>query len=473
MVSKPAAVRNLFSRSEDAILARRALFESLLEKFEYAFVFISLFLFTDAVLIVILSGGASEGDGFDYGSVNFAPVQLFYMLNYSLTLLFLVCRYKRTIYVLLSNPLMVATSVLIASSFFWSFSPDDSLTGGVFATCNMLFAVYLAGRFTLKQQLTILSYVLFSIAVLNILFVKGLPQYGVMGPPVHTGAWRGVFTHKNGAGRLMVLACGVMFTMFNDVKNIRFKWMYLIGLLLSLYMIKKTGSGGALVNSIFIMAIVLITQVFKTKPRKLLLSLIFMTSATICISMAYVPIMTFALGLIGKDPTFTGRTDIWEYVHTMIGKRPALGYGVGGFWNGTDGPSLYIIQRARWNVPDSHQGFLDLTLQIGFIGASMVCLVMWQTLLRGVARVRLFKSWVSSWPTVYVLYLSLVNLSESSLLAPNSIFWILVCTTSFTTSFEAKYLVDFDRFGLVGKNKPRADQIMGKVKPPVNAHTNI
>ncbi len=474
MVLQNAAASKPFSEAKNKtvlrkivdIYFRKDLIDGILEKFEYAFVFISFFLYTDAVLIVILSGGASEGDGFDYGSVNFAPVQLFYVANLGLTLLFLACRYKRTIYVLLSNPLMLATSTLIALSFLWSASPDDSFTGGIFATCNMLFAVYVSGRFTLKQQLTILGYVMLSLAILNIVFVKALPLYGVMGPPVHTGAWRGVFTHKNGAGKMMVLACGVMLTMFNEVKDNRIKWLYVIGLLLSFYMIKKTGSGGALVNSMFIMMIVLITQVFKTAPRKLFLALIFMTSSAIFISAAYVPIMTFALGLIGKDPTFTGRTDIWEFVFEMIARRPALGYGVGGFWNGTDGPSLYIIQRAKWMVPDAHQGFLDMTLQIGVIGTSMVCLVMWQTLLRGIARIRWYRSWVSCFPAVYVMYISLINLSESSLLAPNSLFWVLICVTSFTTSFEAKYLIDSDRFGLVENSKLVESPMMRKMQPP-------
>ncbi|EKU98631.1 lipid A core-O-antigen ligase-like enyme [Leptolyngbya sp. PCC 7375] len=449
----------------------RALLEKILEKVEFTYVFISLFFFTDAVTMVLLSGGASEGDGFSYDSINYIPVHLFYVIHNCLTLFFVACRYKRTLYILLSNPVLIAASTVVGLSFFWSFAPDDSLSAGIFATCNMLFAVYLAGRYTLKQQITILSYVLLSISILNFVFVYALPQYGIMGPPVHPGAWRGVFTHKNGAGKMMVLACGVMYTMFNEVKDKRLKWLYIIGLFLSLQMINKTGSGGALLNSVFILTIVTVLQVFKTETRKLLLSLIFLISGAIFVSVAYVPLMTFALGLIGKDATLTGRTDIWEYIYTMIGHRPALGYGVGGFWHGTAGPSLYIWQRAGWRVPDAHQGFLDMTLQIGIIGTTLVSLVLWQTLLRGLARTRLFKTWVSSWPAAYTLYIVLINLAESSLLAPNSIFWILICSMSFTTSFEAKYLNDFDRFSLGNNNNIMGDKIMDKIKPSKNVQT--
>ena len=442
------------------------------DRFEFTFSFISLFFFADAITMVVLSGGASEGDGFSYDTVNFAIVQLFYLFNYGITLFLLACRYKKTIYILLSNPLLIATCLFIASSFFWSYAPSESLRGGMFAMLNMLFAVYLAGRYTLKQQVLLLSYVLLTIAALNIIFVYIFPQYGIMGGPVHPGAWRGVFTHKNGAGRIMVLACGVMFTMFNEVKNKHKKLMYLVGFLVSIITIEKTSSGGALVNSFFILAIILIIQVFKSESRKLFLALVFLTTSAVFITAAYVPIMTFALGLIGKDPTLTGRTDIWEYIFAMIADRPALGYGVGGFWQGEKGVSLYVIQRAGWLVPDAHQGFLDATLQIGIIGASMVSLVLWQALLRGLARVRLFKTWVSSWPAVYMLYISLVNMSESSLLAPNSIFWILVCSMSLTLSFEAKYLMDFGRFGLMDQDESAGPKRMGQPKLLGPAHPN-
>ena len=474
MVIQTVSAGELPSRESDEIKSsRKEFFERLLEKVEFTYVFISFFFFTDAVLMVVLSGGASEGDGFSYDAVNYSLVHLFYVAHNLLTLILVACRYKRTIYILLSNPLLIAANTLIALSFLWSFAPDQSQTGGIFATCNMLFAVYLAGRYTLKQQLTILSYVMLTIAVLNFVFAYALPQYGIMGPPVHPGAWRGVFTHKNGAGKMMVLSSGIMFIMFNEVKAKSLRWLYFIGLMLSLQMINKTGSGGALINSFFILNIIVLLQSFKAESRKFLLSLIFLISAAILISVAYVPLMTFALGLIGKDPTLTGRTDIWEYIYAMIGNRPWLGYGLGGFWHGTAGPSLYVWQRAGWEVPDAHHGFLDMTLQIGIIGTVLVSLVLWLTLLRGLSRIRLFKTWISCFPAAYSLYIVLINLAESSLLAPNSIFWILICSTSFTMAFESKYLTDFDRFSLIESGNPMGDKIKSRIKPLGRTDTNI
>ena len=443
--------------------------ETALEKIEYAFAFYTFFLYTDAITMVVLSNGASEGDGFSYEQIDFTPVQLLRAVNYLLTLIFVICRYKRSIYILLSNPIFVATNVLIGLSYLWSVTPAVSQGAGMFIVLNALFGVYMAGRFTLKQQVIILGYVWLTIAVLNFIFIFFLPQYGVMGPPVHTGAWRGVFTHKNGAGKMMVLACAVLFTLFNESKYKPRKWMYGIGIYLSLVMINYTGSNSALINSMFVMGLVLAIQIFRTRVHKFVLGLVVMASMAIIISINYDEIMMFALLALGKDPTFSGRTEIWEFVGDMIRIRPVLGWGVAAFWHGMGGEgSRYIIERAGWLVPDSHQGFLDMILQIGYVGASMVCLSLWLTFNRGLARVRLFKTWVSGWPSVAMLYIVFANLSESSLLAPNSIFWILISSMCFTMSFEAKYLMDFDRFGLIQK-----DKIMGRIESSTGVHTKI
>ncbi|MEM7066431.1 MAG: O-antigen ligase [Cyanobacteria bacterium P01_B01_bin.77] len=425
-----------------------------LNKFEYAFAFFSLFVYSEAVFMLFITGGANEGDGFDFGSANYTPIKLCYLINYLLTLIFLICRYKRTIYVALSNPLFVAISIYINLSVLWSYTPAETFQGVIALSFTTLFGFYMACRFTLKEQITILSYVLLTTVILSFVFAIALPKYGVMAG-VHGGAWRGVFLHKNQTGKLMALACSVMLIMLNQVRKYSVKrtWMYLIGLFLAFLLIIQTTSGGGLLNSVFIMAIVLITRVFRAEPRKLFLSLIIISVAAVFVSVGYSKIMSFTLGLVGKDPTLTGRTDIWEYIYTKIGQEPAFGYGFQGFWHGFAGESRYIIQRVGWEVPDAHHGFLDMTLQIGIIGSSMVCLSLWQTLLRGIARVRLFKSWVGSWPAVYMLFTVLVNLSETSLLASNSILWVLLVMTIFTTSFEAKCLLDIDRFSLTEKSE--------------------
>lgn len=445
------------------VSGRKAIFNKWLEKFEYAFAFISLLVYSDAVLVGLITKGASEGDNEHlFMTANYTPIKLLYFLNYFITIVLLVCRYKRTLYALQSNPIFILISIYIPLSVFWSYDQGATFMAGLALTFCTLFGVYLASRFSLKQQVIMLGYLMLTFTFLSFIWSVVLPKYGVMGG-VHLGAWRGVFVHKNHAGRMMVLSCAIQFMLFQYVKDKFHKWLYLIGMGLSCLMIIQTTSGGALINCVFVMTIVVITRVFEAEPRKLLLSVIFLAAAGAFITMAYNPLMTFGLKLIGKDPTLTGRTDIWEYIFDQIARHPFRGYGLNAFWGGTDSAALYVIERAGWEVPDSHHGFLDMTLQIGIIGSAMVCLALWQTLLRGIARIRLYRSWLSSWLMVYSLYMVIVNLTETSLLITNNIFWILMATTSFTASIEAKYLVDINRFGLADKALISEERPVGPV----------
>ena len=51
------------------------------------------------------------------------------------------------------------------------------------------------------------------------------------------------------------------------------------------------------------------------------------------------------LGVLGKDETLTGRTDIWVELLRAIEQKPALGYGYLAFW-GLESEPRYWLQRA-------------------------------------------------------------------------------------------------------------------------------
>jgi O-antigen ligase len=67
----------------------------------------------------------------------------------------------------------------------------------------------------------------------------------------------------------------------------------------------------------------------------------------------------FTSGL-GRDATLTGRTDVWASLLPDFNERPILGYGFGSFW--TDG------RRAKHEISDGHNGYLDVMLELGAVG---------------------------------------------------------------------------------------------------------
>jgi hypothetical protein len=68
--------------------------------------------------------------------------------------------------------------------------------------------------------------------------------------------------------------------------------------------------------------------------------------------------------MIGRDSTLTGRTLIWE---TLIGmnQRPLLGAGFESFWLG-------IRPEDVWGVREAHNGYLEVFLNLGWMGVALL-----------------------------------------------------------------------------------------------------
>jgi O-antigen ligase len=76
-------------------------------------------------------------------------------------------------------------------------------------------------------------------------------------------------------------------------------------------------------------------------------------------------VITPILQALGRDATFTGRTDIWQHINLKT-VNPVLG---AGYWNFWGGPGGDIINRAMDSlIPNAHNGYLDMYLDGGFVG---------------------------------------------------------------------------------------------------------
>jgi len=69
------------------------------------------------------------------------------------------------------------------------------------------------------------------------------------------------------------------------------------------------------------------------------------------------------------DSTFTGRTFIWDFANYQIARRPLFGWGYQSFWLiGADAPSVVEAPGFVKTMPNSHNGYLDTMLELGYIG---------------------------------------------------------------------------------------------------------
>jgi exopolysaccharide production protein ExoQ len=375
------------------------------------------------ILTLIASGGAGETDiTVDYDtSFN----KLCYALVYLGTLLLLLLRWKKTLYVLSHDRLIIFILGLCILSFFWSFQPRDTLKYFVNLFGSSLFGIYFVSRYTLKQQLLLLG-LIFGISIcLSFLFAILLQKYGIMAG-VHAGKWRGMFLHKNSLGKAMSMAITV-FLIIGLTKN---KYFFLpwIGIGMATILLILSSSTSSLLISLEMVAILFLLQTLRWDIKVLipLLSLVI----TVVVSGVSLLLANADRLLIfmGKDPSLTGRTPLWEAIGQAIGEHPWLGYGYEGFWKGWNTESAKVWYVVGWNPTHPHNGLLALWLDLGLLGVLVYLFGFTRCFIRALIFVRLNKSPEALWPIAYLLWLVLSNISETNMIGFNDLTWILFCS---------------------------------------------
>jgi exopolysaccharide production protein ExoQ len=350
---------------------------------------------------------------------------------YVVTLLILTFNW-RSIRALLSATWPMLLPVLLAAcSVLWSVDPKLSLYRTIALAGTTAFGVFLAIRFSLEEQLRLLALVLGVVACASALVALLFPEYGVMTDP-HRGAWSGVFFHKNPFGRIMALATLVFFLLVLGFREKRL--MALLGMTLSIALVFASLSQASLIVAIAGLAGVgVLTAMRRLSPRKQLVVLLIGAMVAALAATWVIRHEESVLSPIGRDPTFTGRTELWVVLLEKARARPWLGYGYGAFWRGEVGASGEVKEALdAWYPIHAHNGFLDLILELGVVGLLVFLLLLgiygYRNYVWGMAH----RSSLSLWPVTYLLFFVFSNLAESALFRQNNIYWALYIATVFT-----------------------------------------
>ena len=396
---------------------------------EKGFVVLSLVFFTGAITVIMAGGTTSSSSQPD-------PISKFLGLGIAVVSLLLMVRiWKRVIPLVARGILLGVLIAIIVVSVFWSDAPSTTLSQLIYFLRVSLFGVYLSTRYSLKEQLRLLAWALGIGALLSIIFALALPSYGVMGMGstlfqqelAHAGAWKGVYGHKNILGRIMVLSTVVFLLVVNS--SSRYRWVGWVGFGLSFLLVLGSTSKSALIILLSVLALLPFYRALRWKYT--LAVPLFITTILVSSSVAVLLVgnAETILAAFGRDLTFTGRTGLWAAVLDKIWERPWLGYGYGGFWRGFTGESADLYRILTWSAPHSHNGFLDLWLDLGLLGLSAFVLNFIAAYCQAIAWVRQTETGEGLWPLAYLTFLLLYNLSESSLLRQTTL-WILYITVT-------------------------------------------
>ena len=385
-----------------------------ISRLEYVLAGITLFMFAEAFLPRLLAPGPADVTG-EIPESTF--LRLLWLPFYGLIGAGLILAGRETWRALLRSPLLVMLALLAIASALWSIDAELSFRRGVAVLATTLLGVYIAARFDWLGALRLLAVVWFALMALS--FIAGVIAPGFSHSTVHAGAWMGGWSEKNALGGHAARASFLFaFLAWRDAPLRR--W-WLGGTTLALLLVLLSKSATALLGAGVGLG-VLACAWWMLKGRRWSLSL-----AWAGLTLGGLAILTYAtapgllLSLVGKDETLTGRTDIWAQLLDAIGQKPVVGYGYLAFWGLDSEPRYWLARAVDWNAPSGHNGWLDLAISLGLVGAVLFAIDLVLSLARA-GRLAL-TSPTGVFALGFLAQFLLFAMSESILLAQNSILW--------------------------------------------------
>jgi O-antigen ligase len=365
-------------------------------------------------------------------------VSLMRMVIYAVTFFLMLARFKSVVRPLMRDPFLWALVGIAATSFIWSDFPNVSQKSGVLLLQTTLFGLYFASRFSMKEQLRILAWALGIASVFSLLYSLALP-----GAAIDSGGlWRGPLVHKNLFARLMVISGLSLLLVALNSRRYRYVIWTVFGITVTLILLSKSKT--ALV--VFI-ALVILVPIYRMLQRSDSLAIPFFSIMILVgtsVATWFVTNWEPFLYSMGKDPTLSGRTDIWGAVIDKIWERPWLGYGYNAFWENGGVGQKAVFDVIFLNISQAHNGYLNLGAELGLLGLLFFVLSLLTAYIRAIKWVRLGRTSEELWPIIYISFMILYNQSESTNIDIHSLFWILYVTI--TLSMKRVELLEHSDF---------------------------
>jgi O-antigen ligase len=385
----------------------------------------------------LIENGGSVGNQIIWLSLVLIPVIL---LRHRIKLAWMLLRTVNGWFLLLT--LYACASVL------WSIDSGATLRKlshliGIYVVC---ITVCLVGWNDRRFQ-AVLRPVVTALMVGSILFGIVRPDLAISGPNLAAGDpggyWRGLTVHKNALGSVSSFAVILWLHAFlyRDAKW----WAVAVGLVSSMACLYLSGSTTSQLATLMVMMFLVLGKLTPTSLRStvtpVLIAVFLMAIGIYVLAvMKLVPgldaLISSATSAVGKDPTFAGRTPIWDLVKANIALHPLMGTGYGAFWVGPfdTSPSYEFFTRLYFYPGEAHNGYLDVILDLGYVGLALLCGFVVRYFVLSIRLLKIDRSQALLYLSL-MLYFLLVNLTESSWLTtgpnPN---WIMVGLAVFAMS---------------------------------------
>jgi exopolysaccharide production protein ExoQ len=277
------------------------------------------------------------------------------------------------------NSFFIVFLVLIPLSRFWSIEPSATIARYVslFTVVVVCYSIALVNWNRCRFQQVVRP--------ILTLFLLGSLIVGIIWPEVVLekgndislkDSWHGLASQKNEFGQIASFGVIVWFHAWltREVKRV----FTLFGLGISVACVFLSRSSTALLASVLSVGVLLLLQRPPPALRRYMPYLVgLFTGLSLTYALAVLNLVP-GLGILlepftalsGKDMTFSNRVLIWQIIKEHIQLSPILGSGYGAYWVGpvATSPSNVFISRMYIYPTQSHNGFLEVTNDLGFVG---------------------------------------------------------------------------------------------------------
>lgn len=252
------------------------------------------------------------------------------------------------------------------ASVLWAFKPELSFVR--FAQQAMIVTSIVLPALSASRDVNLVRglFLCFALAaILNLVFVFTRPPIDYK---FVTWGYPGYFSGKNYLGQFAAVA---LLLSLHEVLNRGAPRVFgiavtIIATALLVLSNSKTSIGLVVLVPFLAAATLLVRKLTRISPAILVLSIVFCYAVLSTITGFSTNRLSY---MLYGDPTFTGRSIIWEFAHYEIARKPFLGWGYQSFWlAGPDAPS--IVDAPGWvkDMPNAHNGYLDTMLEMGYVG---------------------------------------------------------------------------------------------------------
>ena len=211
------------------------------------------------------------------------------------------------------------------------------------------------------------------LAVGSLVLVVAAPRFG-LDASQNAGDWRGLWSEKNTLALFMVISGLAALCAMMELRRAWWLWsgMFALSAFLRLMSRGKT----ALLCFALVTALTGALWLMRRGSVAFVLTLWSTVTAGALVGFLTWQEPGVLLTAVGKDATLTGRTQIWTAVLNQVALHPLTGFGFAAFWERTSVPALIIRKQTGWVVPTAHNGWLDLLVQVGWIGVGLFVAVL-------------------------------------------------------------------------------------------------